>query len=110
MNNTNDTNSLFETEYRAQQETGTHNCFCSHGGLDCDVCGERIKATVATCDDLPEVPTPAVTYADHSYPAYSKAQMLAYGAACRVFAADGMVLIREDEFNRLRIAAGENPL
>jgi hypothetical protein len=31
---------------------------------------------------LPELPMPVCTYADHSYPAYTKAQMLEYGRRC----------------------------
>lgn len=30
-----------------------------------------------------ELPQPVCTYADHSYPAFTKQQMLDYGAACR---------------------------
>lgn len=48
MDNAKVTNSRFEAEYESQCKTGKHNCFCDHGGPDCDVCGERIKATVAT--------------------------------------------------------------
>lgn len=32
-------------------------------------------------DDFPPLPRPAVTYADHSYPAFSKLQMQAYARA-----------------------------
>lgn len=48
MDNAKVTNSRFEAEYESQCKTGKHNCFCDHGGPDCDACGERIKATVAT--------------------------------------------------------------
>lgn len=35
---------------------------------------------------MPELPAPAVAYADHSYPAYSKRQMQEYGQACALAA------------------------
>lgn len=38
--------SRFEAEYKSQQDTGKHNCFCDHGGPDCDICGERIKKDI----------------------------------------------------------------
>lgn len=56
------------------------------------------KATVATDGYLPQLPQPACTYADHSYPAYTESQLLQYGAACRVFA--------EAEISRLRAIEG----
>ena len=46
-------------------------------------------------DDMVELPRPLCTYADHSYPAFSKAQMIAYGQACATAALSGSVAVPE---------------
>jgi len=65
------------------------------GGLHEQGCAKDARHPPMTpiSDDMVELPRPLCTYADHSYPAFSKAQMVAYGQACAAAALEGSVAV-----------------